>query len=167
MHRSPGPLDTSPLIHPAILQSLKTVFELAGPDPRSTHHFFAKWRSFDRKCTSIKSLLATNHTTLSALEFAWTTVEADLDDARELLIGVKEQVAAVKRNVGEATRIHEAQRRASGLKVSANLGEAFRMEGIAYRRCVSTFPEVQKGEMELSTVEEALRKGWSVGSSSR
>ncbi|KAL1606281.1 hypothetical protein SLS60_003683 [Paraconiothyrium brasiliense] len=142
-----------PAINPTILQTLKDIFD--SDRPRTTHDFFTNWHTTQHRLTDIKDLLNTDYSSYSRglLRAMVRRVDADLDSvADELLTTITAQMDSVSHNVSEVT-----SRR--GLGEGASLSQPSSVEGSAYRRWVSSFPEVVGGEVRVDVAERVLRMG--------
>ncbi|KAJ4356719.1 uncharacterized protein N0V89_004755 [Didymosphaeria variabile] len=141
-----------PPINPAILQSLKAIFD--SVHPRSTHAFFTNWRTIQAALVDIHRLLNMNYESFSSskLRHMLTAIEHDIDLSNLLLVHIATQLTGVSHSLDEV-----GSRRRVG--DGASLHNAFSVEGSAYRRWVSAFPEVVAGEVGVDVAERVLRMG--------
>jgi hypothetical protein len=139
-----------PPINPTILHSLKSAFDLDRP--RTHHYFFTNWCSVQHAFTGIRTLLNVDYThfRLRQLRLLLDSVEHDIESAADLLNHIGTQLDGVSRSLREVVA-----RRMMG--EGAGLCDAFSVAGSAYRRWVSTFPEVAGGEVEVEVAERVLR----------
>ncbi|KAF2438452.1 hypothetical protein P171DRAFT_491121 [Karstenula rhodostoma CBS 690.94] len=137
-------------INPAILVSLDAIFN--SDRPRATQSFFTNWRTVQNGFANIRTLLNIDyhHFERHQLQALLSSVQHDMNIASKLLARISTQLEGVGQNLREVV----ARRR---MAEGAKLTDAFGVEGSAFRRWVSLFPEVAGGEVEVEVVERVLR----------